>query len=214
MSDILIGILAVLVGAVFCFRGFLAMRFVISIWGAFAGLNLGAALVAVINNEGFLVSALGWTVGIVLAVVFSVLAYLYYAVAVTMAMASVGFFLGAGGMVALGVTWNWVVVLVGAVVGLALALLTLAIDLPAMLLVLVSVLGGAVAIVGGVMLLVGTLNTSDFSVATTTDTIKVEWWWYAMYVVLLCFGLLAQMKMMGQERQLRQQWQPKASQAS
>lgn len=208
MYDIWIGILAVLVGAVFCFRGFLAMRFVIAIWGAFAGLNLGAALEAAINNDGFLTTALGWITGIVLAVIFSVLAYLYYAVAVTLTMASVGFFLGAGAMVAVGVTWNWVVVLVGALIGVALAVLTLAINLPAIILVLVSVLGGAVVIIGGVMLLVGTLNTETFNDGMLLVDINVGWWWFAMYIVLVVLGILAQMRMLGDERSVREQWQP------
>lgn len=208
MSDIVIGILAVLVGVIFCFRGVLAMRFVISIWGAFAGLNLGAALVSAISGDGFLVTALGWIVGIVLAVVFSVLAYLYYAVAVVMAMASVGFFLGAGAMAALGVTWNWVVILVGVLIGVALAILTLAVDLPAVILVVVSALGGAVAIVGGVMLLAGQLNTAEFDSGTLTETITADWWWYAMYVALIIVGIVAQTRMLGQERSVREQWQP------
>ena len=208
MPDIVIGILAIVVGTIFCFRGFLAMRFVISIWGAFAGLNLGAALVSVISGDSFLVTALGWIVGVLLALAFSVLAYLYYAVAVVFAMASVGFLLGASAMVAAGVTWNWVVVLVGVLIGIALAVLTLAVDLPAVLLVVLSVLGGAVAIVGGVMLLVGTLNTEDFNQAILMESVKAEWWWYAMYVALIIAGVVTQTRLLGQERSLRQQWRP------
>ena len=67
MSDILLGIFALLAGLVFCFRGYMAMRVVIPIWGAFTGFMLGAGLVANLGNEGFLVSALGWVVGAVLA---------------------------------------------------------------------------------------------------------------------------------------------------
>lgn len=212
MSDTVIGILAIVVGTVFCFRGFLAMRFVISLWGVFAGLNLGAGLVSAISGDGFLVNALGWTVAIILALVFSVLAYLYYAVAVVLAMASVGFVLGAGATVAVGVTWNWVVLLVGVLIGVVLAMLTLALDLPAVLLVVLSVLGGAVAIVGGVMLLVGTLDIADFDQATLTVSVRAEWWWYAMYVALIILGGVAQTRMLGHGRPLRQQWQSPAAQ--
>ncbi|WP_024794139.1 hypothetical protein [Tomitella biformata] len=206
MSDIVIGILAILVGAVFCFRGIIAMRFVIAIWGAFVGLNLGAALVAAISGDGFFATAMGWTAGIVLAVVFSVLAYLYYAVAVVLAMSSVGFALGAGAMAALGVTWDWVIVLVGVVIGVLLAILTLAVDLPSVLLVILSALGGAVAIVGGVMLLFNQINTVEFDDVTVTS-VNVDWWWYALYIVLIIAGGLAQSRMIDRERSMRQQWQ-------
>ncbi|MGF7124944.1 DUF4203 domain-containing protein [Rhodococcus sp. TAF43] len=206
MSDIVIGILAIAVGAVFCFSGTAAMRFVIALWGAFAGLNLGAGLVSAITGDGYFATALGWIVGILVALLFAVLAYLYYAVAVTLAMASVGFALGTAAMVAVGVTWNWVVVLVGVILGVALAVLTLAVDLPAVLLVVVSVLGGAVAMVGGVMLLAGAVDTADFDHASLTTTISDDWWWYAMYVALVVAGVVAQSRMLGRERSLRDQW--------
>ena len=41
MKDIVVGVLAVLVGALFCFRGWLAMRVVIPIWGALRRLPPG-----------------------------------------------------------------------------------------------------------------------------------------------------------------------------
>ena len=37
MQDIIVGVLAIAIGALFCFRGWIAMRIVIPIWGAFAG---------------------------------------------------------------------------------------------------------------------------------------------------------------------------------
>ncbi len=206
MSDVVIGILAVLVGAVFCFRGYLAMRVVISLWGAFVGFNLGAALASVISGDGYLVTALGWAVAIILAVIFSVLAYLYYAVAIVLTMASVGFFLGAGVMAAAGVTWNWVVILVGVVVGVGLAILTLAMDLPTMLLVVVSALGGAIAIVAGVMLLGGKIDSVDFDSGTLTASVDLQLWWYVMFVVLLVAGIFAQTRMRGQERSMHDRW--------
>mgnify|MGYP006199470863 CR=1 FL=1 len=113
MGDVVLGILAVLIGLLFCFRGYLAMRLVIPVWGAFAGFMLGAGLVASFADEGFLASALGWLVGAGVAVLFALLAYLYYEVSVLLAMAAIGFAIGTSVMVALGVTWSWLIVLVG-----------------------------------------------------------------------------------------------------
>lgn len=212
MPDIVIGILAVVVGAVFCFRGVLAMRFVLALWGAFAGFNVGAGLVAAITGDGFLGTALGWFVGVAVAILFAVLAYLYYAVAVTLTMASVGFALGTALMAAIGVTWNWVIVAVGVLLGVLLAVTALAVNLPAILLVLVSAFGGAVAVVGGVMLLFGTIDTAAFDSGTLTDTISHDWWWYALYLVLAFAGALAQARLLDrQARTLREQWQQPAT---
>lgn len=115
MADALLGFVFVVVGVAFCFRGYLAMRVIIPIWGAFSGFMLGAGLVASLAGEGFLASLLGWLVGLGVAVVFGALAYLYYEISVFIAMSAIGFALGTAAMVALGVRWSWLIVLVGVV---------------------------------------------------------------------------------------------------
>ncbi|UQE74676.1 TMEM198/TM7SF3 family protein [Gordonia sp. PP30] len=205
-SNIVIGIVAILVGAVFCLRGVVAMRIVITVWGAFVGFNLGAGLVSAIGDQGFLTSALGWVVGILLAVVFALLAYLYYAVAVLLAMASIGFALGTAVMAAVGVDWNWLVIVVGVVVGVLLAWAALAMNLPAILLVVLSALGGSTAIVGGLMLLSDTIRTSEFSDGDVTARVSHGWWWYLLYFVFVITGIIAQAKVIGRNSDLQQQW--------
>jgi hypothetical protein len=103
MADVGLGVLAIIVGIAFCFRGYVAMRLIIPLWGAFSGFILGAGLVASLAGEGFLSSLLGWFVGLVVALVFGVLAYLYYEISVFIAMSAIGFSLGTAAMVALGV---------------------------------------------------------------------------------------------------------------
>lgn len=206
MSNIVIGILAVLAGALFCFWGVAAMRGVIAVWGAFVGFVLGAGLVSNWTGENFLGTALAWIVGLLLAFVFALIAYLYYQVAVTLAMASIGFALGTALMVALGVSWNWFVILVGVVAGVLLAWACIAMDLPAILLVVLSALGGATAIVGGLMLFTGTLVTSDFERGDITARIHDSWWWWVIYAVLAVVGIVAQARLLGQSKDLREQW--------
>ena len=121
LIDLLFGIMLVAVGAVFCFRGYLAMRVIIPMWGALAGFVLGAGLVSNLGNERFLASALSWFVGLAVALLFGLLAYLYYEVAVVLAMSAIGFAIGTSVMAILGVSWSWLVVLVGVITGAVLA---------------------------------------------------------------------------------------------
>ncbi len=190
MNDVVVGVLAILTGAVFCFRGYLAMRIIIPLWGAFAGFMLGAGLVS--GADGFLGSALGWIVGIVLAVVFGLLAYLYYEVAVIIGMLAIGFTLGTSVMVALGVTWSWVIVLAGLALAVALAFVALIADLPMALLTILTAMAGASAIVGGLMLVFGVTALGDFDSAQTTTALADDWWWYAIYLALAIGGMIAQ----------------------
>lgn len=207
MEDIVVGVLAVLVGALFCFRGWLAMRIVIPIWGAFAGFMLGAGLVDAGTDEGFLRTLFAWIVGIAFALVFAALAYLIYEVAVMLAMASIGFALGTGLMTVLGISWSWLVVLVGVVVAVLLALLAIFADVPAVALVILSAMAGAVTIVAGLMLLFGAVDTADFGSKAVTERLDDDWWWYAMYVILAIAGVVAQVVWAGRiEGTVRDAW--------
>jgi hypothetical protein len=205
MNDIVVGIIALLTGAVFCFRGYLAMRLVIPVWGAFAGFMLGAGLVS--GDAGFLGNALGWLVGLGLAIVFGAIAYLYYEVAVIIGMTAIGFVLGTSLMVALGVTWSWVIVLSGVVLAVVLALVAIAGDLPMVLLTVLTALAGASTIVAGLMLLFGTVDVEDFDIGTTTEYVADDWWWFVIYGGLVVAGLIAQVTDVDRRREsLRQAW--------
>lgn len=207
VQDVVIGLLAIAVGAVFCFRGAVAMRIVITLWGAFTGFMLGAGFVAGADDTGFLQTLLGWIVGWVVALVFGVLAYAFYEVAVVLAMAAIGFALGATVVVALGVTWSWAVVIAGVVVGLVLAVVTLASNMPLVILLVLSAFGGASAIVTGIMLLVGTIDADAFTRARAISRMETSWWWYALYLCLAVVGMVAQFRFLDSVRGSAQdQW--------
>ena len=205
MNDIVVGLIAILTGTVFCFRGYLAMRIIIPLWGAFAGFMFGAGIVS--GSDGFLGSALGWIVGIVLAVVFGLLAYLYYEIAVVIGMLAIGFALGTSLMVALGVTWSWVIVLAGVALAVVLAFFALVADLPMALLTVLTGMAGASAIVAGLMLVFGVTDVGDFDSAQTTKALADDWWWYAIYLVLAIGGMIAQFLDVERRREtLRAAW--------
>lgn len=193
MKDITVGIIAIAVGSLFCFRGWLAMRFIIPIWGAFSGFMLGAGAVQGWTGDGFLSTGVSWIVGFVLALVFGAFAYLYYEFAVVLAMAAIGFAIGSGILAALGVNWSWVLVTAGIVVGVALAWVSIISDVPMGLLIVVSVLAGATTIVAGIMLLVGTFDVADLDQGVTAAHATDNPWWYVVFGALAVAGLVSQL---------------------
>ncbi|GAB2856824.1 TM7S3/TM198-like domain-containing protein [Nocardioides pacificus] len=192
MTDVSLGVLAILVGTLLCFRGGLLLRVVFPIWGAFAGFAFGAGLVAGFTDEHVLGSVTGWVLGTFFALVFAVLAYSYFAVSVMLVMASIGFTLGSGLVIALGIDWNWVAVLVGVVVGALLGVGALVADVPMLVLVLLSAAAGAVTIVTGFMLFTGALDSASFTDSDFTSRLDDDWWRYAAVVVLAIIGVLSQ----------------------
>ncbi|NIH69008.1 TM7S3/TM198-like domain-containing protein [Modestobacter marinus] len=203
MRDVLLGLLAIAVGGLFCFRGYLTMRLVIPVWGAFAGFLLGAGLVGRWSGDGFLSGALAWSVGLAVAAVFGLLAYAYYEVSVVLAMAAVGFVLGASLMVGLDVRWSWAVVLGGVLAGLALAVLAVVGRLPMLLLTVLTALAGSATIVAGVMLLTGALTADDLDSTAVVSRIEDSAGWWVLYVV----GVVVQVRFLDDvRRSVRAQW--------
>lgn len=208
MEDVIFALLVILAGGLFCFFGYLAFRVIIPIWGAVVGFSLGAGLIAAATDEGFLRSGLAWIVAIGLAVLFALLAYLFYWVAVVLAMGSIGFTLGASVMGALGVDWNWIVVLVGIAAGVLLAVLAIVSDFPMVLLVLLSALAGASAVTAGLMVLTGAIETDDFTDEAVTAQAGDDWWWYLVYGVLAVAGIVYQLRAMARVRgSMRESWE-------
>jgi hypothetical protein len=192
MADILLGLLAILAGGLMLFAGQYVLRLILPIWGFVAGFAAGAGLVADLADERFLGTVLGWVLGLVLGLVLAILAYFFYAVAVILAMASFGFAIGSGLVVAIGIDWNWVAVLVGIVVGGIVGVASMFLDMPMIVLIVIGSIAGAVTVVGGLMLLVGSLNSADFTRAAFTETVKDSWGWYLTLLVLAVFGIIIQ----------------------
>lgn len=208
MSDWLVGLFLVAIGLLFCFRGYLAMRLIIPLWGATAGFFLGAGLIASFGGDGFLSTALGWAVGMVVAMVFGLLAYLYYEVSVFIAMGAIGFVLGTTIMTALGVSWNWLVILVGLAVAVLLALFAILYDMPMALLTILTATAGASTAIAGLFLILGKLDLADLEDTATVESIAIEWWWYAIYGALVVAGIVAQVTATGRlQASLKEQWE-------
>ncbi|HNA98394.1 MAG TPA: hypothetical protein PLC19_02910 [Marmoricola sp.] len=192
MQDFLLGGAAIAVGLLFCFYGAWALRIVITIWGAFVGFAVGAGLVAAIWDQGFLSQATGWFVGFGFALVFAALAYLYYAIAVLLATGSLGFAIGTAVMGAIGINWNWLVILVSVLVGIVVGVAAIMADLPHLLLVVLSSMGGASVTLTGLLLVIGKVDSADFADPKVTVDVPHDWWWYAIYFALTIAGIVSQ----------------------
>jgi uncharacterized membrane protein YagU involved in acid resistance len=113
-------------------------------------------------------------------------------VAVILTMGSLGFLAGSALMTALGVGWNWLIVLVAVAVSVVFAVFALVTNFPRIVLVIVSATAGATAMVAGGMLLVGALETADLTRAYVTERIEDDWWWYLGYLALVLAGIFSQ----------------------
>lgn len=190
-----VGLIALLIGIAFCFSGYRFFRFLMPLWGFLAGFSLGASAVTVLFGGGFLATALGWIVGIVVGLILASLVYFFYTLAVVILGASVGYWVGTGLMTAIGLSQQgFLALIVGVILAVIFAILTLSLNLPKVLIIVFSALGGASTIIAGILLLLGRipLASLQFEYGTIEAIIRGSGFWGLVWIILAIAGIVAQ----------------------
>lgn len=206
MGEIIVGIIAIVIGGLFAFQGGNLMRVLFPFVGFFAGFSAGAAMVSGITGDGFLSTVFGWAVGFFVALLFAVLAYFFYAFAVVLAFAGLGFAFSAAILAAFNLDWNWLVILVGAASGLAFGLFAIAASLPMVLLITATSFFGVAMVIYGILLVFNVANFGDFSNGTIYAYIKNH---VGVYILWLFAGIstsLMQMSILNEQRRITQEY--------
>jgi hypothetical protein len=192
-QDFLIGALVLLVGALFCFAGYRFFRILITIWGFFAGFNLGTAAMTALFNNAFLQTTTGIVLGIVIGLVFAALAYFFYYFAVVLLGATAGYDLGSGLIGAIGLNNpGFIAVIVGVALAVVFALVILLFNLPKLLIMVFTALGGAVAMLAGLLILLGQVKTAYLQYGDAVALVRASWFWTIVAIVIAVVGFLAQ----------------------
>jgi len=151
------GMIALLFGMILCFAGYRLFLVLLPIWGFFFGFGLGAQSIQALFGEAFLATITSWAVGFIVAVVFAVLAYLFYIAAVAIVSFSLGYSVTVGVLTAIGLplAGGFIAWLIAVVVGIALAFVVLRFNIQKVVIELATAFLGAGAIVGVFVLLFG-----------------------------------------------------------
>lgn len=162
LEGLLLGVLAIAIGLAFCFYGFRVFLILLPIWGFFAGFLVGANGVTALFGDAFLATTLGWVVGFLLGLLFAVLSYLYYWVAVILLGGALGYQLTIGllqwiGFEADGLIAFILALIVGAVFAVGFFLL----QMPAVLVIVATAISGAGATIAGVAIAIGILDWQE-----------------------------------------------------
>src|SRR4051812_9470664 len=114
--------IALFFGFMLTVAGYRFFIFLLPILGFFFGFAFGAQTVQAIFGDGFLTTITSWISGFFFAVVFAVMSYLFYFLAVTIVAGALGYFVGAGLMQAIGFDFGFLVWLVGVIVGVVVSI--------------------------------------------------------------------------------------------
>lgn len=164
IEGLLLGALAVGIGLALAFWGFRVFLVLLPIWGFFAGFLLGANGMEYIFGDAFLATASGWVVGFLLGLLFAVLSYLYYWVAVILLGGALGYQLTIGLLQWIGFDADGIIAFILAIVGGAVfAVGFFLLRMPAVLVIVATAISGAGATIAGVAIGLGLIEYQTLS---------------------------------------------------
>jgi len=198
---VVIGIVAIALGAGWMLLGYRLALILLPIWGFFAGFIFGAHVLQELLGQGFLATTLSWVAGAVVGLVFAVLSYLFWYVAVVIAFGSVGYWLGWGFMTLIGFSGTGLAAFgIGLGVGVILALLAVVTGVPLVALVVITAVGGAHAFIAGVLVLLGVIDVMDLGTGVLTAIISANFGWWLAALGLALLSTIVQLRTMGEHR--------------
>ena len=119
--QLIIAILALVVGAAFTLGGWRFFLFLLPIWAFVVGFNVGTDAVSALFGDGSFATVTSWVVGFVLALIFAIFSYLYYYIAVAVLAGAVGYAIGSGAWGMIGNEFGVVAFVIGLVLAVVVA---------------------------------------------------------------------------------------------
>jgi len=189
--QILVGLLAIVLGVVFIVIGYRAFLTLLPIGGFVAGFILGADLMAMVLNQGFLATLTGWIVGAIVGIFVALISYFVFSFGVIFLSATFGLALGAGIVTALEIDSGLltaIVVIGGAVIGIGLAIF---LDIKKYLVITITAFGGAAAAVAGLLLVFNRYSLEEFQSGSLVlqDVVTSSFFWIVIWIALGVAGI-------------------------
>lgn len=188
-------IIALAFGTLVCFTGYRLFLVLLPVWGFFVGFALGAQTIQAILGEMFLASVTSWVVGFVVAVIFAVLAYLFYIFAVIVIAAGLGYGIGVGFMT-LFMNMGLIPWIVGIAAAVIVVVVTLMFNLQKYVIVIATAAAGALLAIGTLMLGAQGMAMADLSLANAPVKALFDAGalWGILFVVMVIGGIFVQIR--------------------
>jgi len=192
--QVVMAILAVVIGLAFAFGGWRFFLVLLPLWGFVVGFSLGTEGMRALFGDGTFATVTSWVVGLVVALVFAALSYLYYYAAIAILAGAVGYTIGASAWGIIGNEQGVIAFVIGLVVGVVVAVAVLALNVPRLLVIVLTGLGGAATVVAGWFLLTGKVPADNVTWWQVGQLIKDSWFYLIVWALIAAAGILAQLR--------------------
>ena len=188
----IIAIVALLIGAAFCFGGWRFFLVLLPIWAFVIGFNVGTDAISALFGDGTFATVTSWVVGLIAAVVFAIFSYLYYYVAVAVIGGAAGYAIGTSVWGMIGNEYGAVAFVIGLVCAVIVGVGVLLLNAPKYLVIVLSGLGGAATILAGWFILIGKVPDDAIHWTVVGKLIQDSWFYLIVWGVLAAAGIVVQ----------------------
>lgn len=191
---LIVAIVALLLGAAFCFFGFRFFLILLPIFAFVLGFNVGTDATTAIFGDGTFATVTSWVVGFIAALAFAIFSYLFYYIAVAVLGGAVGYALGASAWGLIGNEYGAIALVIGLAVGVVFAVGVLMLNVPKYLVVVLTALGGAATILAGWFILIGKIPSDNIHWTQVGFLIRDSWFYLIVWAVIVAAGIIVQMR--------------------
>ncbi len=191
---LVVAIVALLLGAAFCFFGFRFFLILLPIFAFVLGFNVGTDATTAIFGDGTFATVTSWVVGFIAALAFAIFSYLFYYIAVAVLGGAVGYAIGASAWGLIGNEYGAIALIIGLAVGAVFAIGVLMLNVPKYLVVVMTALGGAATMLAGWFILIGKVPSDQIHWTYIGFLIRDSWFYLIVFGVLAAAGIIAQMR--------------------
>jgi uncharacterized protein DUF4203 len=190
--QLIIAIVALLIGAAFTLGGWRFFLLLLPIWAFVIGFNVGTDAVSVIFGDGTFATVTSWVVGFILALIFAIFSYLYYYIAVAVLAGAVGYAIGSGAWGMIGNEYGVVAFVIGLVLGVVVAAAALVLNVPKYLVIALTSIGGAATILAGWFILIGKVPSDAIHWTQIGRLITDSWIYLIVFIAIAAAGIVVQ----------------------
>jgi hypothetical protein len=186
--------IGLLFGLAIVFFGYRLFIVLLPIWGFFFGLGMGAQTVQLIFGDAFLATITSWVVVFIVGMIFAVLSYLFYLAGVAILSASAGYGLTVALLGAIGLSFGFIVWVIGIIVGVILAYVVLKFNIQKYAVIVITAVGGTGAIIFTLLAGFGGLSPLDLIGNPVMTAISDSFLWLLFFAVVAIAGIVVQVR--------------------
>jgi len=194
LSLLCMGLVAMLFGLAVAFYGYRMFLALLPIWGFFFGFFLGAQSIQFLFDEGLLVTVTGWVVGFFVGLLFAILSYLFYFIAVGIVSFSLGYIATVGVLEWIGMDAGFLIWLIAVIVGIALALVVYFFNIQKYAIIVATGVLGAGAVTYVMLVVIYGYVPTELLDNPVQQALDESFWWLLFFVVIAGLGIIAQFR--------------------